>query len=142
MWIYSTFLCKSSADSYVNHTFTCESSAYFHVNRIFTCESTINRKFHMWILFLTRKRQKKNRFFFQFFLVTFISYLISAIFAYKHVTFWWRFDWFLEVPHWTQPRSEEHTSELQSLRRISYAVFCFPGFTTRPGRRRALSEPY
>src|SRR6056297_28836 len=23
-----------------------------------------------------------------------------------------------------QPRSEEHTSELQSLRRISYAVFC------------------
>src|SRR3546814_9217862 len=25
---------------------------------------------------------------------------------------------------WTQPRSEEHTSELQSLMRISYAVFC------------------
>src|SRR6056297_3740068 len=24
----------------------------------------------------------------------------------------------------TGPRSEEHTSELQSLRRISYAVFC------------------
>src|SRR3546814_2444918 len=24
----------------------------------------------------------------------------------------------------TQPRSEEHTSELQSLMRISYAVFC------------------
>src|SRR3546814_8222482 len=24
-----------------------------------------------------------------------------------------------------QPRSEEHTSELQSLMRISYAVFCF-----------------
>src|SRR3546814_10123231 len=25
---------------------------------------------------------------------------------------------------WTQDRSEEHTSELQSLMRISYAVFC------------------
>src|SRR3546814_1281464 len=30
-----------------------------------------------------------------------------------------------EVPvHIYQPRSEEHTSELQSLMRISYAVFC------------------
>src|SRR3546814_10101009 len=32
------------------------------------------------------------------------------------------------VPHVTEPenrRSEEHTSELQSLMRISYAVFCF-----------------
>src|SRR3546814_5601062 len=28
--------------------------------------------------------------------------------------------WFLQ----TDPRSEEHTSELQSLMRISYAVFC------------------
>src|SRR3546814_3611948 len=26
--------------------------------------------------------------------------------------------------HYTGPRSEEHTSELQSLMRISYAVFC------------------
>src|SRR3546814_8388817 len=26
--------------------------------------------------------------------------------------------------HYHQPRSEEHTSELQSLMRISYAVFC------------------
>src|SRR3546814_9897657 len=26
--------------------------------------------------------------------------------------------------HWKQERSEEHTSELQSLMRISYAVFC------------------
>src|SRR3546814_4060724 len=26
------------------------------------------------------------------------------------------------APHW--PRSEEHTSELQSLMRLSYAVFC------------------
>src|SRR3546814_2110198 len=29
-----------------------------------------------------------------------------------------------EHPHEAQQRSEEHTSELQSLMRISYAVFC------------------
>src|SRR3546814_6626971 len=29
-----------------------------------------------------------------------------------------------DAPHSAQPRSEEHTSELQSLMRISYAVFC------------------
>src|SRR3546814_8346362 len=28
------------------------------------------------------------------------------------------------------PRSDEHTSELQSLTRISYAVFCFTKYTT------------
>src|SRR3546814_4273071 len=28
------------------------------------------------------------------------------------------------IPKLTRPRSEEHTSELQSLMRISYAVFC------------------
>src|SRR3546814_1931776 len=28
------------------------------------------------------------------------------------------------IPEGTSPRSEEHTSELQSLMRISYAVFC------------------
>src|SRR3546814_5753188 len=33
-------------------------------------------------------------------------------------------DW-VAVDHWnTDNRSEEHTSELQSLMRISYAVFC------------------
>src|SRR3546814_8502048 len=30
----------------------------------------------------------------------------------------------LDAPHECVPRSEEHTSELQSLMRISYAVFC------------------
>src|SRR3546814_6233990 len=30
------------------------------------------------------------------------------------------------------PRSEEHTSELQSLMRISYAVFCLKETTTQP----------
>src|SRR3546814_7899579 len=29
-----------------------------------------------------------------------------------------------ELTHVSEPRSEEHTSELQSLMRISYAVFC------------------
>src|SRR3546814_2881351 len=29
-----------------------------------------------------------------------------------------------QSPHPAHPRSEEHTSELQSLMRISYAVFC------------------
>src|SRR3546814_7046636 len=33
-----------------------------------------------------------------------------------------------------KPRSEEHTSELQSLMRISYAVFCL--------KKKKLSEPY
>src|SRR3546814_1443479 len=36
--------------------------------------------------------------------------------------------WYAQVPHRSDPyrpeRSEEHTSELQSLMRISYAVFC------------------
>src|SRR3546814_1045191 len=31
-------------------------------------------------------------------------------------------EWFAD--DWVQTRSEEHTSELQSLMRISYAVFC------------------
>src|SRR3546814_2134458 len=35
-----------------------------------------------------------------------------------YVSFYWH-----EVDHWYE-RSEEHTSELQSLMRISYAVFC------------------
>src|SRR3546814_6906449 len=33
--------------------------------------------------------------------------------------------WVAEVAHLEGWRSEEHTSELQSLMRISYAVFCF-----------------
>src|SRR3546814_3656318 len=38
----------------------------------------------------------------------------------------WAHAWLLVliVFVWTPPRSEEHTSELQSLMRISYAVFC------------------
>src|SRR3546814_1413437 len=33
---------------------------------------------------------------------------------------------------WRQARSEEHTSELQSLMRISYAVFCLKKKNTTP----------
>src|SRR3546814_9100643 len=36
----------------------------------------------------------------------------------------WRFGGGSEWPSALQSRSEEHTSELQSLMRISYAVFC------------------
>src|SRR3546814_5614704 len=35
-----------------------------------------------------------------------------------------RFQWNQVAPAVTSARSEEHTSELQSLMRISYAVFC------------------
>src|SRR3546814_5867840 len=36
----------------------------------------------------------------------------------------WRRRMTKRLPKWTFARSEEHTSELQSLMRISYAVFC------------------
>src|SRR3546814_4772976 len=35
-----------------------------------------------------------------------------------------------------EPRSEEHTSELQSLMRISYAVFCLKKTKTNPHKTR------
>src|SRR3546814_9128019 len=37
-------------------------------------------------------------------------------------------------------RSEEHTSELQSLMRISYAVFCLKKKTTTKKNRRVIQE--
>src|SRR3546814_1233244 len=36
----------------------------------------------------------------------------------------WPSAWKVGTPIGVRPRSEEHTSELQSLMRISYAVFC------------------
>src|SRR3546814_5258453 len=39
-------------------------------------------------------------------------------------------------------RSEEHTSELQSLMRISYAVFCLKKNTNTPTLRKYLTNPY
>src|SRR5213082_2525204 len=40
------------------------------------------------------------------------------------------------VPPWPQPRSEEHTSELQSPDTISYAVFCLKKKKTQPLNRQ------
>src|SRR3546814_5562651 len=40
-------------------------------------------------------------------------------------------DWERNPPTLDPKRSEEHTSELQSLMRISYAVFCLKKKTTR-----------
>src|SRR3546814_8062785 len=39
------------------------------------------------------------------------------------------------VVDWRQQRSEEHTSELQSLMRISYAVFCLKKKTENKNQR-------
>src|SRR3546814_4268921 len=38
------------------------------------------------------------------------------------------------------PRSEEHTSELQSLMRISYAVFCLQNKNTKPRQRTTTQQ--
>src|SRR3546814_2995414 len=38
-------------------------------------------------------------------------------------------------------RSEEHTSELQSLMRISYAVFCLKTNNTHANTRKQISYP-
>src|SRR3546814_5194378 len=38
------------------------------------------------------------------------------------------------------PRSEEHTSELQSLMRISYAVFCLKKKTESPTRHSSIQH--
>src|SRR3546814_8226717 len=39
-------------------------------------------------------------------------------------------------------RSEEHTSELQSLMRISYAVFCLKKKKTRPNKETIKNKTY
>src|SRR3546814_1094046 len=43
-----------------------------------------------------------------------------------------------DITSWQASRSEEHTSELQSLMRISYAVFCLKkkNYTTRINKYR------
>src|SRR3546814_1821960 len=44
----------------------------------------------------------------------------------------WLLEWRLKAyRHWLTMRSEEHTSELQSLMRISYAVFCLKKKNTK-----------
>src|SRR3546814_5518260 len=42
----------------------------------------------------------------------------------------------------TPPRSEEHTSELQSLMRISYAVFCLKKKKKNKIHKKHPSNPY
>src|SRR3546814_7400952 len=39
-----------------------------------------------------------------------------------------------------EPRSEEHTSELQSLMRISYAVFCLKQKQQQPATRQTIKN--
>src|SRR3546814_4605932 len=46
--------------------------------------------------------------------------------AVQHTLPWYCTD------YWSDERSEEHTSELQSLMRISYAVFCLKKKKTSP----------
>src|SRR3546814_6277477 len=44
----------------------------------------------------------------------------------KHIAPWMRYAGISKsIVIYCDPRSEEHTSELQSLMRITYAVFCF-----------------
>src|SRR3546814_10501572 len=43
---------------------------------------------------------------------------------------------FNDPDSWGFPRSEEHTSELQSLMRISYAVFCLKKTNTQAQTRK------
>src|SRR3546814_2033002 len=43
-------------------------------------------------------------------------------------------------PRRTRPRSEEHTSELQSLMRISYAVFCLKKKNTKQKRKHSTNQ--
>src|SRR3546814_9158572 len=54
-----------------------------------------------------------------------------------------RADWFaLQIKAADQPvRSEEHTSELQSLMRISYAVFCLKKKNTTNNTRQQIQKP-
>src|SRR3546814_6587177 len=57
-----------------------------------------------------------------------------------HARHGWRF-WQLVRTHHDRGRSEEHTSELQSLMRISYAVFCLKKNTTsRPSNQTINSN--
>src|SRR3546814_3158041 len=45
-------------------------------------------------------------------------------------------------PHSPGRRSEEHTSELQSLMRISYAVFCLKKKTNKNNKNYTHHQPY
>src|SRR3546814_5260220 len=93
---WSSDVCSSDLAAHVNHVLDYESLARDNVEPIFEC------------LRLCEGRSKK--------IFNFVSTLSasSALDADGQV---------LEQPA-AKTRSEEHTSELQSLMRISYAVFC------------------
>src|SRR3546814_19200748 len=46
----------------------------------------------------------------------------------------------LQVPYKGSSRSEEHTSELQSLMRISYAVFCLKKKKAKQNERKTIRQ--
>src|SRR3546814_9866706 len=46
------------------------------------------------------------------------------------------------LDHFGYPRSEEHTSELQSLMRISYVVFCLKKKKQHAGNRHYINNTY
>src|SRR3546814_4381511 len=51
----------------------------------------------------------------------------------------------LRIPHttvWKKRRSEEHTSELQSLMRISYAVFCLKKKKTKTRNNLTITKSH
>src|SRR3546814_1511936 len=60
-------------------------------------------------------------------------YLARSGYFWESESLWW---W--ERPYSDPGRSEEHTSELQSLMRISYAVFCL----TKNKHYNDRGEPY
>src|SRR3546814_1089276 len=57
------------------------------------------------------------------------GYLFSRAISAERVPAWLR-KWSQNLPGWSK-RSEEHTSEIQSLMRISYAVFCLKKKNTK-----------
>src|SRR3546814_7358975 len=75
--------------------------------------------------------------------------LMSAVHAFHFLRPWWLL---ALIPAWAlcvwlgwrrrnTGRSEEHTSELQSLMRISYAVFCLKKKNTSHNRQPPMDNP-
>src|SRR3546814_6990402 len=80
-----------------------------------------------------------NRYSYLFFSGVLGGTLFGLKYLYKVVARgWWNED--RELWRFFSPRSEEHTSELQSLMRISYAVFCLKKKTTSKNIHHTLSE--
>src|SRR3546814_6496462 len=61
----------------------------------------------------------------------------ESLFEGKRMTYYGR--WTYKFEEAARKRSEEHTSELQSLMRISYAVFCLK--KTKQNKRSKLKHP-